>query len=404
MNISINVVCRKDKANKNGTTPIHLRFTQGSKIRYVSTGIAILPTAWDAQNRRIIIQNEESQETQYRIDSLLAEYHKRLKRLEVLEADITLDNLLETNGRKNNCTIAEYFAQAIIRLQEQGKINTATKYRFTLVSLQKVLPPALKFDELTLSHLHNLEQKLHETDCTTNSIATKISVLKAIYNKALADKIFICKENPFTVYKVGRLWTQTRKRAIHKEDIQRLMLAELPATRSPYLEFARDIFLFSYFTAGMNFKDIATLRNSNIEGARIYYARHKTGKQLSSPLTSQARQIVVKYMPEDLNGDKYVFPILNREIHQTEQQIHNRIHKVLTHVNKGLREWSRILGLQTTLTTYVARHTFATVLKRSGVSVALISESLGHSDLSTTQIYLDSFENEQIDQAMRNLL
>ena len=110
MNITVNVVCRKDKANKNGTTPIHLRFTRGSKIRCVSTGTAIVPTAWDAQNRRIIIQNEEPQEIQYRIDSLLAEYHKRLKRLEILEADITLDNLLERNGRKNDGTTAEYLS------------------------------------------------------------------------------------------------------------------------------------------------------------------------------------------------------------------------------------------------------------------------------------------------------
>ena len=175
MNITVNVVCRKDKANKNGTTPIHLRFTRGSKIRCVSTGTAIVPTAWDAQT-------EEPQEIQYRIDSLLAEYHKRLKRLEILEADITLDNLLERNGRKNDGTTAEYFAQAITRQQEQGKINTATKYRFTLVSLQKVLP-LLKFDELTLSHLHNPEQKLHETDCSANSTAAKISVLKVVYKR-----------------------------------------------------------------------------------------------------------------------------------------------------------------------------------------------------------------------------
>jgi len=78
--------------------------------------------------------------------------------------------------------------------------------------------------------------------------------------------------------------------------------------------------------------------------------------------------------------------------------------KVLKHVNKALHEWSRLLGLKIELTTYVARHTFATVLKRSGVNIAIISESLGHSDLSTTQIYLDSFENSQIDAAMQNLL
>ena len=89
---------------------------------------------------------------------------------------------------------------------------------------------------------------------------------------------------------------------------------------------------------------------------------------------------------------------------RTEQQIHNRVHKVLVHINRELKEWSKRLGLATNLTTYVARHTYATVLKRSGVSVALISESLGHSDLSTTQIYLDSFENSQIDAAMAHLL
>ena len=91
-------------------------------------------------------------------------------------------------------------------------------------------------------------------------------------------------------------------------------------------------------------------------------------------------------------------------IHKTEQQIYDRVRKVLKHVNKALHEWSRLLGLKIELTTYVARHTFATVLKRSGVNIAIISESLGHSDLSTTQIYLDSFENSQIDAAMQNLL
>ena len=102
--------------------------------------------------------------------------------------------------------------------------------------------------------------------------------------------------------------------------------------------------------------------------------------------------------------EDYLFPILNRQIHTTEKQILERVKKTLKHVNKRLHELSEEIGLHTPLTTYVARHTYATVLKRSGVSVALISESLGHSDLSTTQIYLDSFENSQIDAAMQHLL
>ena len=115
------------------------------------------------------------------------------------------------------------------------------------------------------------------------------------------------------------------------------------------------------------------------------------------------REIIDKYHTDQVEED-YLFPILNRQIHTTEKQILERVKKTLKHVNKRLHELSEEIGLHTPLTTYVARHTYATVLKRSGVSVALISESLGHSDLSTTQIYLDSFENSQIDAAMQHLL
>ena len=100
----------------------------------------------------------------------------------------------------------------------------------------------------------------------------------------------------------------------------------------------------------------------------------------------------------------YLFPILNVEVHKTALQKQNRIHKILSKVNSNLKLIATQSGLDINLTTYVARHSFATVLKKSGVNIALISEALGHSDLATTQIYLDSFDNEQIDDAMKNLL
>ena len=189
-----------------------------------------------------------------------------------------------------------------------------------------------------------------------------------------------------------------------QEEVQRLMQSEIPADGSAYLDFARDIFLFSYLSAGINFKDIATLRYCDMDEERIYYARHKTSKEMTCHLSEQSKAIIGKYAKSDHADEDYIFPILDRRIHKTEQQIYDRVRKVLKHVNKALHEWSRLLGLKIELTTYVARHTFATVLKRSGVNIAIISESLGHSDLSTTQIYLDSFENSQIDAAMQNLL
>ena len=317
---------------------------------------------------------------------------------------VDFDNLFDQTSKCTPQLVDSYFERQIAAMKQAGKINTAIKYTATRTSLIKFHPTKLRFEEINGKFLSDFEVFLHSTGNQSNSIATKFSVLKAIYNKAITDKIFLCKENPFVLYKVGKHWTQTRKRAVHKEDIQRLMQAEPPVTRSPYTEFARDIFLFSYFSAGINFKDIATLRYDDMEEDRIFYRRHKTGKSMTCRLHPQAKEIIAKYTRSEAMQEDYIFPILDRCVHRTEQQIHNRVHKVLIHINKELREWSKRLELTTNLTTYVARHTYATVLKRSGVSVALISESLGHSDLSTTQIYLDSFENSQIDAAMAHLL
>ena len=105
-----------------------------------------------------------------------------------------------------------------------------------------------------------------------------------------------------------------------------MIQAELPATRSPYTEFARDIFLFSYFSAGINFKDIATLRYADMEENRIFYHRHKTGKAMTCRLHPQAKKIIAKYICAETIQDDYIFPILDRHAHRTEQQIHNRVH------------------------------------------------------------------------------
>ena len=152
----------------------------------------------------------------------------------------------------------------------------------------------------------------------------------------------------------------------------------------------------------------AVKQQMNGRGDPIMYASEQRTQRSAMVLRNVKYGISAHFELTGLKSDHadedYIFPILDRRIHKTEQQIYDRVRKVLKHVNKALHEWSRLLGLKIELTTYVARHTFATVLKRSGVNIAIISESLGHSDLSTTQIYLDSFENSQIDAAMQNLL
>lgn len=140
MNINIIAILRKDKINSNNYAPVHLRFTQNRKIRYVSTGIKINADNWDFANQRIRESQPNTQELQYVIDTKLNDYRRKIKRLEALEMNVTLDNLLETNGRKINCTVGEYLKQTIERLETLGKYTSASKLSDTTLSMAEKTP------------------------------------------------------------------------------------------------------------------------------------------------------------------------------------------------------------------------------------------------------------------------
>ena len=368
--MNIKIVQRKDRIYADGRCPLFFRFTQKRQCKYISTGIALTQEFWNETEQRITESCPDSESLNWQLKEKLAEYQKQI----------------------------DY-------LKNIGKVGSAVKYTSCNHLLEQCGLGRKRFEQIDLQYLQDFEAFLIRKGNTSNSIATKFSVLRAVYNKAVKHKVFAETENPFKQYNVGRFWKPTRKRAITKEDVQRIQSLKLPASTEVYsTAFARDIFLFSYCVAGINFKDIATLRYGDIQNGRIYYQRHKTGKELNSPILPQTREIMERYSKPDASSDDYIFPILDRHIHKSEQQICNRVHKVIGHVNANLKRIAEMAGLKVNLTTYVARHTFATVLKRSGVNIAIISESLGHSDLETTQIYLDSFENSQIDEAMKNLL
>jgi integrase len=153
---------------------------------------------------------------------------------------------------------------------------------------------------------------------------------------------------------------------------------------------------------GTNFTDLAQLKWTNIQNERLKYIRAKTNKPYDVGLLPPALEILKYYKNNDINNE-FIFPILN-EFHDTAIRIKNRIHKVLKQTNDDLKEIATLAGIDVNLTTYVARHTYATVLKYSGVSTSVISEALGHDSEKTTQIYLDSFQNDVLDKANKNLL
>ena len=382
-----------------------LRFTHDRTTKFVALGLSVEPHYWDKDTELVLPTCPERITLQSQIDRTLAGYHKKIQRLEALDIPVNFETLFDAKPACSvGITIEEGFTAEIERLESLGKINSATKHKYALQVLDGYKPTTMALEAIDLDCLKGLELYLRQRGNKDNSIATRFAIFKAIYNKAVKEGKVAVKQNPFSIYQVGSLWAKTRKRAIDKDDIQRLIDLEITEGHTTeYRRLAKDLFLFSYFTAGMNFGDIARLRYKDILRGRVNYSRHKTQKLLSFQLVPMALQILEKYGTAG-HGEDYIFPILNRHEHTSPQQIFNRLHKVLRKVNRELKVLGEMIGLGMPLTTYVARHTYATVLKRSGVSVALISESLGHSDLSTTQIYLDSFENSQIDAAMQHLL
>lgn len=294
--MKIKTICRKDILYKNGKSPLAIRFTHNRVNKFVSIGLSVEPHYWDFDTQMLTADCPDRRILQSQIDGILETYHKKIKHLEALEVDVNFDTLFETNGRKATVTVEDGFRAEIERLESLGKFSSAGKHKSALLALNAYHPARIALEVINIDYLKGFEMFLRKRGNGNNSIATRFAIFKAIYNKAVREGKFVPKKNPFTIYKVGSLWTATRKRAIDKEDIRKIAGLEIPYNyRSPYKQLARDLFLFSYFTAGMNFCDIARLRYRDVMNERVSYSRHKTQKLLSCRLSEQAHGIVDQY-------------------------------------------------------------------------------------------------------------
>lgn len=262
------------------------RFTQKRQCKYISSGISIPKDCWNESEQRIIPSYPDSESLNYQLKEKLAEYQKLIDKLTVLEIEVTFDTLFGQKSKYINCTVSEYFQQQIAYMKSIGKVGTASKYETCRHLLEHCNLGKKRFEQVDLQFLQDFEAYMIRKGNGSNSLATSFSVLRAVYNKAVKQKVFAETDNPFKQYNIGRFWKPTRKRAITKEDVRKIQSLELPESTESYsLSFARDMFLFSYYVAGINFKDIATLRYSDIQNGRIYYQRHKTGQAKIFPGT-----------------------------------------------------------------------------------------------------------------------
>lgn len=399
MSTTISVVCYKSKVLKNNESPLMLRICKDGKRKYESIGISILPSLWDFKQNK---PTRKCPNKEY-IERLIAEkvkvYTDKVIEFKSQEKEFTATSLMEkVNKPVKRKTVQEVFNQYIQELESANRLRYTDMYKCTMHSLIKFNKHLdIPFSDMDTIWLKRYEVWLQSQGLAINTLGTRFRHLRVIYNFAIEEKIVKSEYYPFNSFKVSKLSQTTAKRSIQKGEILSVLNYQ---GQTPLECLAIDLFTFSYLAAGINFGDIARLTKDNILENRLIYIRKKTQKQIKVSLQEQAIKLIQKYSMPD---NPYLFPILSN-FHKTEQQKVNRIHKIIAKVNKSLKEIGERLNIPIDLTTYVARHSFATVLKRSGVNTSLICEALGHSSERVTQIYLDSFGNDQMEDAMKNLL
>lgn len=405
MNASISVVCYKSKTLSNGENPLMVQISKNGKRKYQSLGVSINQKFWDFSKNKPKTNCPNGALIQKIILDKVTELQKQIIEFNASQKDFTLTNLF--NGNKSKIvekTVGEFYKELILQFKQTNKTGNRLIYKGSLNSIKTFSKGKTNFlfSDIDMDWLNRYEKWLRSKGNKETTISLLFRTLRSAYNKAFEARCTNKINYPFNDFKVGKFDVSTSKRAISKDEILLIKQTDFSKEKKS-VQFARDIFIFSYLCGGINFTDIANLKPENIVDNRLQYIRQKTGKKISIQVSQDANQIMDNYM-HITEQTEYLFPILNEKIHVSALQKQNRIHKVLGKTDKGLKQIAEICGIKTNLTTYVARHSFATVLKKSGVNVSLISEALGHSDLATTQIYLDSFENEQIDSALQNLL
>ena len=404
MNASVSIVCYKSKTLSNGESPLMLQISKNGKRKYKSLGISISPKFWDFTKNRLRTNCPNKEYIQKIIFDKQAEIQQHILELNSEQKEYTPTSLL--NDQKNKFelkTVCQFYLELIEQYAQESKCGNRLIYKSSFNSLKTFTHDKLDipFSDIDTDWLKRYEKWLRSKGNKETTISLMFRTLRSTYNKAIKAKCARKSDYPFDDYKINKFDTTTQKRAIAKTDVLKFTTEVQSIGKQQYMELSKDIFVFSYLCGGINFTDIANLTNENIQNGRLHYIRQKTKKPIKIGIPQEAMQIIEKYSKES-NG--YLFPILNSKVHKTALQKQNRIHKILGKVNKNLKLLAAQLGVEANVTTYVARHSFASVLKKSGVNIALISEALGHSDIATTQIYLDNFDDEQMDEAMKSLL
>ena len=391
----------KRRSKKNGLYPIKLRVTFDREQKYYPTKIDLLSEDFarinnlDLKDKSLTTQRKkELKDIKLQMDAIHVRASQIIQNLSEFSFFLFEKTMFSKTVKVKD--VYTLYSTIITTMNQNGNLGTASNYQCSRNSIT-MFKPKLEFREVTVDFLKGYEKWLLEKGKSISTVGIYLRPLRAVLNIAIEEGFYSKDYYPFGKRRYQIPAGKNTKKALKQEEVSRIFHYEAP--QESWLQQAKDYWFFSYFANGMNMKDIALLKHDDIDGDYIRFIRAKTRGTSRTKLT----QISI-FLSEDLlkiinrrktpGVQSYLFPIIKEGqnlyrqrslITQFTKMVNNYISKIATEV-----------GVTKHVTTYTARHSFATILKRKGLSTEMISESLGHSSLKTTSAYLDSFEDDSM--------
>lgn len=378
---------------------IYYQVIHERKVRQLLTNYHVFPSEWD--EKRSMVTTLQKSERKSFILSIRERIRWDVERLVKIDRKLdsnglayTADDVIdEFNRYSHEYSLFNFMEGIIAKLKQNGKVRTAETYKATLNSFKKFRQDEdIMLDCLNSEVMEAYEAWHHNRGVTPNTISFYTRILRAIYNRAVEDDI-IENRSPFRHVYTGV--DKTVKRALPLDVIKKIKGMDLSLNAA--LDFARDMFMMSFYLRGMSFIDMAYLKKSDLKDGYVTYRRRKTGQQLTIEWTSDMQLVLDKY-PE--NESEYLLPIIKTTGINERCSYRN----VGYNINRSLKQITKMLSLNFRLTMYVARHSWASAAKAKGVPLSVISEGMGHDSETTTQIYLASLDTSVVDRANAMIL
>lgn len=392
---SVKVKFRPSSVNgKEGS--IYYQVIHNRVVRQIRTDYRIFENEWNAKLSMIEIPVVVATDRKHHLRMIIRYVNRDIQRLEAVIQDLSnkrncTTDIITNRFREISDSQSFYsFMETVIgQLRQLNRERTSETYSAALSSFMRFRQNKdVQLDDMDADLMMEYEAWLKMKGASLNTISFYMRILRATYNRAV-EKGLTMQKQPFKHVYTGM--DKTMKRAIPFKDIKRIK--ELDLTGKPHWEFARDVFLFSFYTRGMSFIDMAYLRKYNLKNGILSYRRQKTGQQLHVKWENCMEAIVAKYAAGC--SDDYLLPILKLP----SKNLRSQYKSTMSRINKYLKEIARLCGITIPLTMYVSRHSWASIAKSKNIPISVISEGMGHDSEETTRIYLASLDSSVIDRA-----